>query len=153
MSARYFEALIKMRKCKVISVLKPNLEKIVWMPRSFSVLFALVILTLTAETFTKLSGFYWPAIGCGVILAVVAVTWNKPKFTGVFFLVFAIVFIVYLAIEKVTDPTAYSLMSGIPAIIGILFLTFGKNKTKKVKAPKVKTEAEVAQAEPEVNPE
>lgn len=137
----------------VISMVKPNLQKIVWVPRAFSVLFAIVLFFLTADTFTELSGFLWPAVGCGAIIAVVAVTWNKPKFTGIFFLIFAVGFLVDLLVEKKPfEFTAYSFMSGIPAIIGILFLTFGENKSKKATIPEVKVEP-TTQVETEVKPE
>lgn len=139
---------------------KSNLEKIVWLPRSFSILFSLFLLVLTAEPFigapNQYDKFYVKAIVCGLMLAFIAITWNKPKITGVFFISLAIGFFAFLLMEKVDDPTAYSLMSGVPAIIGILFMTFGKNKTKakQAKAPEVKEDAtpateEPAQAEPE----
>lgn len=137
---------------------KSNLDKLVWLPRSFSILFSFFLLVLTAEPFIGRSNqydkFYVKAIVCGLMLAFIAVTWNKPKITGVFFISLAIGFFAFFIMEKVSDPTAYSLMSGVPAIIGILFMTFGKNKMK-VKASEVKdsTPPITAEAtEPEAKP-
>ncbi len=145
---------------------KSNLEKIVWLPRSFSILFSLFLLVLTAEPFigrpNQYDKFYVKAIVCGLMLAFIAITWNKPKITGVFFISLAIGFFAFFLMEKVDDPTAYSLMSGVPAIIGILFMTFGKNKTKakqakatevKDSAPPATPQTQVETAEPEAKPE
>lgn len=140
---------------------KSNLDKLVWLPRSFSILFSLFLLVLTAEPFiggpNQYDKFYVKAIVCGLLLALIAITWNKPKITGVLFISLAIGFFAFFIIVKMTDPIAYSLMSGVPAIIGILFMTFGKNKMK-AKVPEVKDSAPPATAEaettePEVKPE
>lgn len=112
-------------------------SKILWLPRGFSILFALFIMVFSLDSFTgnaafskELGSFFIHSIPTFVILAIIAFTWKKPKITGIFFITFAIGFAAFSIIMEHYEPTAYLLMCLLPGIIGILFFTLGRNEIK-----------------------
>jgi hypothetical protein len=113
---------------------KKDYSKLLWAPRFLAVSFVVLLVVVYlanlkdgASTTDKVADLL-PAI---LTFVVIAATWKRASITGIYFLLFAVLFAIYFIFSKLGEPDAYSLMCGLPAIIGILFLMFAKKAPTK----------------------
>jgi hypothetical protein len=133
-------------------MLETKYGKTIWFPRVLAIAFSLILAAFyfsPISSMTKdLSAIITGILPSVVSLAMIILTWRKPKYCGYYFIIFAVAFALYFAYKKYNDSFAYAVMAGVPVIIGGQFILLGtKRPTKKAKAA-VKEEAT-----PEIKPE
>jgi len=109
-------------------------------PRVLAIAYALFIMVFSFDVFGSGSieqqtmGFIIHSLPSILIIAAVVSAWNKPRLCGLLFLAVAAVFAVFLLIVRLRAATLedmitnLAMLSGIPAVIGALFLILGRNK-------------------------
>ncbi len=114
--------------------------KALMIPRVLAIAYALFVLVFSFDDFgsgstgQQTTGFIIHSMPSILLIAAVVSAWNKPKLCGVLFLAVAAVFAVFLIIVRLRAATLedmilqLSLLSGIPAVIGALFLILGRKK-------------------------
>lgn len=127
---------------------KKDFSKLLWIPQFLAAAYTVFLVYFWEKASLGTESFVTELLPSFVILAIVAVTWKKPKFCGIFFLMFAAAFAVYAVFTDLSFDNAYllmAIMACMPAIIGILFFIFAK------KAP-AKADPEVKAAQPAEKP-
>lgn len=141
---------------------KKDVSKLLWAPWILAIAFVgllvLISLDVLLEDVTALDTLatLLPAF---LTLVMLILSRKKTALTGVFFLVFAAAFAVYLISAGTSSKDAFALMCGIPGIIGVLFILLTKKTPVKTvptaAAPvqaTVETPVEVPAEEPVVEP-
>jgi len=124
---------------------KKDFSKLVWIPQLLAAAYAVFLVYFWEKASVNTASFVTELLPSFIILAILALTWKKSKFGGIFFILFAVAFAAYFAFVKLSFDNAYlmiGIMAGLPAIIGILFLIFSKKKVLAAQAAATAKEAE-----------
>ena len=113
-----------------------DLGRFIWIPRTLGILFivflslfALDVWSMDAPFWAKLGGFLMHLIPSFVLVIVLAISWKRPIIGGIIFLIIALLFTI--SFHTYTHFPTFLTISGIPFVIGLLFVWF-RDKTLKV---------------------
>ncbi len=112
-----------------------------WIPRVAAILFILFVSAFALDAFSgaasfsaKLLGFLIHLIPSFVLLAFLALAWNRPAYGGLAFLLASIAFTLHFDTYK--QPASFLAISVPPFLIGVLFLTLGVGRHRRSAAQK-----------------
>lgn len=107
----------------------------IWLPRILSIVFILFLTLFSFDVFgtdaplyQEIFGFFIHTLPSIALLIILILGWKKPFYTGVLYLILAIFFTVFFKTYQSTY--SFILLSLLPAIIGVLFIVYKKNKRK-----------------------
>lgn len=121
---------------------KKDVSKLLWAPWILAIAFVGLLVLIALDVLLDdvdaldIIATLLPAF---LTLVMLILSRKKPALLGVFFLVFAAAFAVYLIATGTSSKDAFALICGIPGVIGILFILL----TKKTPAKAVPAAASV----------
>ena len=110
----------KMKKTK-----KKNKFDLIWVPRILIIAYILFISLFALDTPLGI-GFLIHLIPTLILIAILIFTWKNSKLAGILFIIAGIGTIIFWNTYR--DLLVFGIISLIPVIIGILFLTFKRKK-------------------------
>jgi hypothetical protein len=129
---------------------KKDVSKLLWAPWILAIAFIVLLVVValpdikgSKDTLERLTAVF-PAF---ITLVILILSRKKTALLGVFFLVFAAAFAAYLIGTGTGATDAFSIMCGIPGIIGVLFILLTKKPAKAVSAAAAAEAKAAAQVE------